>query len=468
MNRSRKPAPIYSEGYAPLHPREYYELYEPASPAIGMGMGMGMSVGNTVKLDSDETESKLNEILNKPARSARRGVYLHTPFCRSRCSYCSFYRYSLGKDVSRFVDATVTMLERLGQTEYVSSQPFEIFYFGGGSPTAIGLDNLERILSTLMRHFKPLEGYEFTVETTISDLSPEMLSLLKQYSVNRISMGVQSFDTDTRRRLGRSSDREQIVKTIEMVRDAGVRTSVDVMYSIPGQTLGDFVAEVRTICELEVDSMSQYRMKLSPITPLQKQIDAGESVPQPSRSEWTDIQLAGWDEAERHGYHRWNTKNFGKTEQEHCHYNFRQYCPVELLPTGCGGGGHIGVMRIGTNRDVDAYCQTIEDGRLPYTGARISNMDTLYLSMLRGIIQQKELDLVELGKRFKVDVVQLHQETFEDMNAKGLLEFDGNMARLTRLGVVWWPQIAADFKVEPGTIQVSYDDLPAEALSKIK
>jgi coproporphyrinogen III oxidase-like Fe-S oxidoreductase len=87
--------------------------------------------------------------------------------------------------------------------------------------------------------------------------------------------------------------------------------------------------------------------------------------------------------------------------------------------------------------------------------------------MLRGIIQQKELDLVELGKRFKVDVVQLHQETFEDVKAKGLLEFDGDMARLTRLGVVWWPQIAADFKVEPGTIQVSYDDLPAEALSKI-
>ena len=450
MMNTHPVGPLYREGTIPRHPREYYELF--SRPRSYMGMGMDGSNGKAVAMDADESEAEVRGLLQKTAKSARRGVYMHIPFCRTHCSYCAFYRYAVDKDVPRFVEATAAMLERLGQTPYVSSQRFDTFYFGGGTPTAIGLAGLERILSTLLKVFKPSEGHEFTVESNISELSPELLSLLKRHHVNRISLGVQSFDTETRRGLGRRAEREQVIRTVERVRDAKMRTSVDLLYAIPGQTVEHFVEQVRTACEIGVDNVSQYRLKVFPNTPLKKAIDAGESLPLAARAEWTDMQLAGWDEAERHGYYRWNTKNFGKTEAECCRYTWTHYAPTDLVPTGCGAGGQIGLARFHTNRDLNAYCQHIQEGRFPFSGATMGTMDALYLRKLRGLLQQKELDLAELGRRFGVDSEQLHRETLDELAAKRLIELDGDTVRLTRLGVVWWPEVALSFKAKPGTI----------------
>ena len=447
--------PLYREGATLRHSREYYELF--SRPKSYMGMGMDGNDGKKVAMDADESEAEILGLFQKTAASTRRGVYMHIPFCRAHCSYCGFYRYAVGKNVSRFVEATVAMLEKLGQTPYVSSQRFDTFYFGGGTPTAIGLDELGRILSTLLKVFKPSKGHEFTVESNINELSPELLILLKRYHVNRISLGVQSFDTETRRELGRRAEREQVIRTVERVRDAKMRTSVDLLYAIPGQTVEDFVEQVRTACEIGVDNISQYRLKVFPNTPLKKAIDAGKSVPQPLRAEWTDMRLAGWDEAERHGYHRWNTKNFGKTETEHCRYTWTHYTPTDLMPTGCGASGQIGRARFHTNRDLDAYCQHIREGRFPFSGATMGTMDGLYLRKLRGVLQQKELDLAELGRRFGVDSERLHRETLDELAAKRLIELDGDTVRLTRLGVVWWPEVALSFKAKPGTIRMAYE-----------
>jgi oxygen-independent coproporphyrinogen-3 oxidase len=427
---------------------------------MGMGMGPSRNVGDLVELDSDEMRTEVNNILSRPAASPHRGVFMQIPFCKSRCGYCPFYRYSLEEDVSRFTDATVTMLKRLGGKEYVLSQPFEIFYFGGGTPAAIGYRNLERILSTLAMYFQRMDGHEFTVENRVVDLNPDLLSLYKQYGVNRISMGVQTFDTDMRRKLGRFADREQVIDAILRVKEAGFRTSVDLMYSVPEQTVESFVEQVRMACEVEVDSMSQYRMKLPPFVPLKKRIDSGDSPPQPVRSEWTDMQLAGWDEAEKHGYHRWNTKNFGRTEDENCHYSFGRYYPTDLLPIGSGAGGHIGLMNFSSEHNLDTYYQQIENDSLPYPGGRINNMDSLYLSIFRKLLEQKGVDLAKLGRRFQIDSWQIHGEDIRNLREKKLANIDGDKVSLTKLGVIWWPEIAYSLSIDPGTVKISYEGLP--------
>jgi len=451
---------IYSENYTPKHPKEYYELYKPDAPRMGMGMGSGRNIGELTELNSEEMELEISNILGQSDISAHRGLFMQIPFCKSRCSYCPFFRYSTEEDVSRFTDSTIALLQRLGETEYVLSQPFEIFYFGGGTPASIGYKNLERIFSALRKYFQRTNGYEFTVENRITDLNSDLLELYDLYGVNRISMGVQTFDTDMRRKLGRYADRNQIIDTIQRVKDIGFRTSVDLMYSIPGQTVEDFVEQVRMACELKVDNMSQYRMKLPPFVPLREKIDSGDSPPQPVRSEWTDMQLAGWDEAEKHGYQRWNTKNFGRTEDENCHYSFGRYYPTALLPVGSGAGGHIGLMSFSSEHDLDTYCQRIEDDLMPYPNSRISNMDSLYLSTFRRLLEQKGVNLLELGKRFKVDSWGIHHKELRNLEEKGLINIDGDIVSLTKLGVVWWPEISYDLSIEPGTVKISYKELP--------
>ena len=451
---------IYSENYTPKYTKEYYELYSPGAPSMGMGMGSGRIIGDQIELDSDKIKLAISDILGKPAISIHRGLFMQIPFCRSRCSYCPFFRYSLEEDVSRFTDSTIVLLQRLGETEYVLSHPFEVFYFGGGTPASIGYKNMERLLSTIQKYFKWSDGYEFTIENRISDLSSELLDLYKLYGVNRISMGVQTFDTDVRRRLGRYADRNQVISTINMVKDFGFRTSVDLMYSIPGQTVDDFVKQVRIACELGVDNMSQYRMKLPPFVPLKKQIDDGKVTLQPLRAEWTDMQLAGWEEAEKYGYHRWNTKNFSRTDDEYCRYNFGHYYPTDLLPVGSGAGGHINLMSFFSERELVKYFQYIEDGLMPYPSGKIGNMDSLYMSIFRKLLEQKGVNLKELGRRFNVDSWRIHQKDLDNLKKKGLILIDGDNISLTRLGVIWWPEISYELSIEPGTVKISYEELP--------
>jgi oxygen-independent coproporphyrinogen-3 oxidase len=231
------------------------------------------------------------------------------------------------------------------------------------------------------------------------------------------------------------------------------------MYSVPSQTVREFVDQVSIACELQVDNISQYRMKLPPSVPLKKAIDAGNSPPQLSRAEWTDMQLKGWDEAASNGYHRWNTKNFGRTEDEYCRYSFRRYYSTDLLPIGCGGGGRIGLLRFSTDRDLDSYCERVRSGSFPYSNGSIGNMDELYLNTYRGLLQQRVIDLGKLGTSYQVDSWQIHQEQIENLSQKGLIKVDGNKISLTKLGVVWWPEISYELDIQPGTVQISYDEL---------
>lgn len=450
--------PIYSENYTPRHSKEYYELYEPNAPRIDMGSGK--NIGDIIELNSDEMELKIGNILGQSAVSAHRGLFMQIPFCKSRCSYCPFFRYLADDDVSRFTDLTIVLIQRLSETEYVLSQPFDIFYFGGGTPASIGHKNMERILSAIRKHFRMSDGYEFTIENRISDLNSDLLELYAFYGVNRISMGVQVFDTSMRRKLGRHADKNQIINTIKRVKDFGFRTSIDLMYCLPGQTVDNFVEQVRIACELEVDNISQYRMKLPPFVPLKKKIDNGESPHQPLRAEWTDMQLAGWDEAEKYGYRRWNTKNFSRTDDEYCHYNFGHYYPTDLLPIGSGAGGHIGLLSFFSERDLNKYYQRIEDNLMPYSNGRISNMDSLYISIFRRLLEQKGVNLSELGRRFKVDSWDIHRRDIYNLKKKGLININGDNITLTRLGVVWWPEISYDLNIEPGTVKISYEEVP--------
>jgi coproporphyrinogen III oxidase-like Fe-S oxidoreductase len=159
----------------------------------------------------------LRTAYERPPGAERRVAYMHIPFCSTRCPYCPFHVGLAGALREPFVEATVKLIESLGDKPFVAGRPFDVYYFGGGSPTSLLSKQLQRLLKVLMEKFPPSPGHEFTVESTIGDLDAEKLAMLKDHGVTRISVGVQSFDAQVRRSVGRASGQEAVFRALEML-----------------------------------------------------------------------------------------------------------------------------------------------------------------------------------------------------------------------------------------------------------
>lgn len=366
-------------------------------------------------------------------QAPERRVYMNIPFCNSRCSYCCFYKYPLNEKVPPFIDSTLLLMERLKEQPYVKGKQFETFYVGGGTPTAFPVEGLTKLIGSLLQNFSPVENYELTVESNICDISEEYLYGLKNVGVNRISLGVQTFDTEMRRRFGRQSDQEQIIKIIELVLESGFRTNVDLIYGFPGQTVDDFIKQVNLACRIGVDSQSHYGLNIHPGTPLQKLLASGKSV-LPSPEERMNMQVAGWEETETFSYKRWNIKNFGRTKEEYLRHTFQGYNLSDLVPIGCGAEGNVEMVKINTHKDINRYIEEIREGSLPFVH-RPMREEEWYFKALSRLIKQTEVDLARLGKRFNFDHTK-HRQTLNELSSQGLIKDEGNVVKLTKEGIL--------------------------------
>jgi len=209
-----------------------------------------------------------------PVKSTARAssLYVHVPFCAQKCAYCAFYSEpSAGDLINRYVAALIRELEMAA----ADLQPRTIF-FGGGTPSLLNLRQWEQILRALER-LQLLGADEFTVECNPATVSPDKAKLLRDFGVNRISMGVQSLDATLLDRLGRIHSREQVFKSFAILRQAGFdNLNLDLMFAIPGQTLGIWRATLAEALALGSEHLSSYEVIYEDDTPLFAQLRAGE------------------------------------------------------------------------------------------------------------------------------------------------------------------------------------------------
>ena len=236
-------------------------------------------------------------------------LYIHVPFCAQKCAYCAFYSEpSSGDLISRYVAALTRELEIVAD----DLKPRTIF-FGGGTPSLLNLRQWEQILQAMER-LNLLDAEEFTVECNPATVSPDKAKLLRDFGVNRISMGVQSLDEQLLDRLGRIHSREMVFKSFDVLRRAGFdNLNLDLMFAIPGQTREIWRATLNEVVAMQSEHLSSYEVIYEDDTPLFAQLRAGEfDVDE-------DLACAMYEElverATTAGFHQYEVANFARGQK---------------------------------------------------------------------------------------------------------------------------------------------------------
>ena len=372
------------------------------------------------------------------ADGARRwGLYVHLPFCRQKCFYCDFPSYA-GQEgrMAVYVEALLGELAREGAPLRAAWGPPRTVYLGGGTPTALPPALMERLLAGLREFLAAApDALEFTCECNPGTVDAAYLSLLRAGGVNRLSLGVQTFDDALLRRIGRIHTAAEVCAAVRQARAAGFRNlSLDLMYGLPGQTLAGLEMSVQQALALAPQHISIYGLQVEEGTAFARAQAAGRLVlPSDEESEaMYDYMTAALPAA---GYARYEISNFARPGFESRH-NLGYWQDVPYLGVGAAAHSYLDGQRYENPRGIEEYLAALrESGRArreeePLT--RATSMEEFAFLALR---TARGIDRARFAARFGCELASVYADAIARMRARGFLEEDAQGVRLTPLGM---------------------------------
>ena len=289
----------------------------------------------------------------------RLGVYIHIPFCASKCSYCDFYSLS-GCDhmMPDYQDALIDHIEESAQS--LKSYEVDSVYFGGGTPSFYGADRIVEIFNTLKLNGNVRLDSEVTVECNPDSTSLNALKLLREEGVNRLSLGVQSANNDLLKLIGRRHNFQQVKRSMQDARDAGFENiSLDLIYGLPSQSKSDWAETLARIIELHPEHISCYGLKLEEGTPMSERYKGSPILP--DDDEQADMYFYAADVLERYGYKQYEISNFAAKGFESKH-NLKYWELDDYMGFGPGAHSCVGNLRYSFVKDLKQYISGVARG----------------------------------------------------------------------------------------------------------
>ena len=287
------------------------------------------------------------------------GIYVHIPFCRSKCHYCDFYSVTDLDSMMRdhYLDAICDHIRETGPL--APNYRVDTVYFGGGTPSYFGADGLAVILSTIRRFFDVAGDAEITFEANPDSITPRLLRKLRNEGFNRVSLGVQCSDNAILKAIGRPHDYEDAVAAVKMIRKAGYKNlSLDLIYGLPDQNLESWQNTLRQVLSLQPEHISCYGLKLEEGTPMcqrQNQLWLADDDMQ------ADMYLATVEILRSKGYRQYEISNFCKRGRESRH-NMKYWTGGEYLGFGPDASSDFAGKRFTIIRDLQGYISGIRSG----------------------------------------------------------------------------------------------------------
>lgn len=289
------------------------------------------------------------------------GVYLHIPFCRSKCDYCDFYSMPAGDDLmDRYQKALLTQIKSM--VPRLKGRTVDTIYIGGGTPSYYGEKRLRELLGYLQRHLSVAKNAEITVECNPDTVDLKSMIRLRKAGVNRISLGMQSADPDQLRCVHRVHDPQQVIWAVEDIRAAKIENlSLDLIYGLPGQSLDSWTDTIRAALALHPDHLSCYGLKVEEGTPLARRVDEEGDMDLPDGDSQADFYLAAVDQIQRAGFRQYEISNFARTGMESRH-NLKYWMGREYAGFGPGAHSYLDGVRYAWPRDLAGYLEALEAG----------------------------------------------------------------------------------------------------------
>jgi oxygen-independent coproporphyrinogen-3 oxidase len=371
------------------------------------------------------------------------GLYVHIPFCSSRCSYCDF---ATGLYQSELAERYVRGLIKEIRTSQYAGENVDTIYFGGGTPSLLAPAQLERILAALYDRFSVDTGSEITLEINPGSATPEKLRAFRSLGVNRASFGAQTFDDAELAKLGRSHNSADALRTFADLCDAGfANVSFDLIAGLPGQTLAGWQRNIRQALDLAPEHLSFYLLEVHSATPLAEHIRRGIQ-PQPDEDlagvmyEWMLAQAAAA------GYEHYEISNLCRPGF-HSRHNVKYWTAAPYYGFGCSAHSYDGNTRRWSNhRDVLKYVESVESGASPVVEEQqLSATDVRAEAVFLGLRMMQGVDLRRYRESFGVDLRDEHADDLDRFCKAGLVELDGDLIRLTRTGALLSNEVFAAF-----------------------
>lgn len=361
------------------------------------------------------------------------GLYIHIPFCASRCIYCGFYSTTSLELRQQYVDAVCREMSIRGTDSLIDT-----IYLGGGTPSRLTPDQLRQLFLYINKVYEN-QAVEVTIEMNPDDVTAEHAAVLAELGINRISMGAQTFDDERLHFLHRRHTAGQVPQAVKTLRDAGIQNiSVDLMYGFPNETLEDWQRDIEAVLALNVEHLSAYCLMIEVGTPLYRMLHKGEASSLCDEELERQMYEMLIDKLTAAGYEHYEISNFAKPGYRSRHNSSywqdipyiglgaaaHSYNPPLTPPEGMG-------IRSWNVADIQQYIKAIEHGELP-SEQELIDADTHYNDRITVALRTSNgLDLTNLSNRHRRYCLKEAQRFLDD----GLLQLHDNHLSLTRKGL---------------------------------
>lgn len=358
-----------------------------------------------------------------------KSAYIHIPFCVRICTYCDFNKYFIqNQPVDTYLDCLITEMQ---QSEV---RKLETVFVGGGTPTALDYQQLEKLLVAITDTFE-IKG-EFSFEANPDELTIEKVQLLKDYGVNRLSMGVQTFKPELLDILGRTHKTEDIYQSVANARQVGIPSiSLDLMYHLPNQTLEDFQDSLEKALSMDIDHISSYGLILEPKTKFYNMYRKGQlKVPNEDiGEEMYEYLLERMEQSEMHQY---EISNFGKVGHESEH-NKVYWKNEGYYGFGAGASGYVNGERYNNVNPVNHYIKKVQNNERPLLNSTFpTETEQMEEEMFLGLRMNIGVDKDKFSQKFGKTLEEVYGQTIEDLIQRELLIEQNGHITMTERGKV--------------------------------
>lgn len=370
-----------------------------------------------------------------PTEAGALGLYVHIPFCASKCAYCDFASAALDEagglsGAGRYLEALFVELDRRAMSEEFHGAPVRTVYLGGGTPTILPPDWIAEIL-TRLRHRFPLEpDAEITIEANPGTVNEEKVSALLSAGLNRLSLGVQSFSDEVLHTLGRVHSAAEAREAIASARAAGcTNLNLDLMFGIPEQSMEQWQDTLVQTLDAQPEHVSLYALSVEPRTPLSCAISAGD-LPPPDDDLAAGMYETAHDMLIRAGFEHYEISNFAR-EGSHCRHNRIYWADEEYLGLGASSHSFRNGVRWNNCADAEVYTHWLERGRLPVARAEtLSASERVGEMLILGLRRAEGVTAAEIAARCGSSPEELFAEEIAQLREEGMLLVEDGALRV--------------------------------------
>ncbi len=378
------------------------------------------------------TEEDFLKSLEENPRDVPRVIYVHTPYCDKICSFCNLNRKQIDGSLDEYAEYIASEFDKYGKTNYFKGLPFNVIFFGGGTPTVYKPEQLEVILSSIERNVTLASGYEFTFETTLHNLNKTKLDIMMKYGVNRLSVGIQSFSERGRVFYNRTYNKTETIKRLKELKEYFKGdVCIDIIYNYPNQTEEEVVEDAKIIKEIGISSSSFYSLMVHEGSTLSKDVKEEK------------VKVANTLEEERNlhdkfvkelckddDYYILELTKIAKKGGDNYQYIKARTSGGDTFPIGVGAGGNVGdfgVFRM--NKMMSFFSNKTETHKK--------------FGKLSGFMQFPIIDKKAVKEVLTEEEYEYFLEKILEYKEKGLFEEKGEKFILTDDGLFWGNNIAS-------------------------